>query len=174
MPNGGRPSRRRWTTTHSMSTSISTQRTVSTVAYLPRGVWAHQKDINNLLPFEWCVIIPQCVVIVVTEKPTQKLGSPDRTGSTQEEIFALKKKLEVLTSVPKNKYPYPVTASQEVGWDNAEVSATPHFRIGWLSLCVDVRSASSQVRVQQRPVQWDQVCQRLRDHDTQEPLYAQG
>ena len=73
------------------------------------------------------------VVIVVTEKPTQKLGSPDRAGSTKEEISALKKKLEVLTSVPKNKYPYPVTASQEVGWDNAEVSGTPHVRIGWLS-----------------------------------------
>ena len=31
---------------------------------------------------------------------------------------ALEKKLEVLTSVPKKKYPYPMTSSQEIGWDN--------------------------------------------------------
>ena len=35
---------------------------------------------------------------------------------------ALKKKLEVLTSVPKKKYPFPVTSSQEVGWDIDDVS----------------------------------------------------
>ena len=31
---------------------------------------------------------------------------------------ALKKKLEVLTTVPKKKYPYPMTSAQEIGWDN--------------------------------------------------------
>ena len=31
---------------------------------------------------------------------------------------ALKKKLEVLTNIPKKKYPYPMTAAQEVGWDS--------------------------------------------------------
>ncbi len=67
------------------------------------------------------------LVIVITEKPTQKLGSVDGAGSTQEEIFELKKKLEVLTTVPKNKYPYPVTSAQEVGWDNAEVSICKHM-----------------------------------------------
>ena len=30
---------------------------------------------------------------------------------------ALKKKLEVLTTVPKKKYPYPMTAAQEIGWE---------------------------------------------------------
>ena len=33
---------------------------------------------------------------------------------------ALKKKLEVLTTVPKKKYPYPMTAAQEVGWNMDE------------------------------------------------------
>jgi len=31
---------------------------------------------------------------------------------------ALKKKLEVLTNIPKKKYPYPMTAAQEVGWES--------------------------------------------------------
>ena len=31
---------------------------------------------------------------------------------------ALKKKLEVLNTIPKKKYPYPMTAAQEVGWEN--------------------------------------------------------
>jgi FAM183A and FAM183B related len=42
-------------------------------------------------------------------------------SSTHEEIYSLKKKLEVLTSIPKKKYPFPVTAAQEVGWDNDEL-----------------------------------------------------
>ena len=32
--------------------------------------------------------------------------------------MALTKKLEVLTTIPKKKYPYPMTAAQELGWDN--------------------------------------------------------
>ena len=31
---------------------------------------------------------------------------------------ALAKKLEVLTTIPKKKYPYPMTAAQEIGWEN--------------------------------------------------------
>jgi hypothetical protein len=42
-------------------------------------------------------------------------------ASTQQDVDALKKKLETLTSVPKKKYPYPVTSAQDVGWDNDEV-----------------------------------------------------
>jgi len=33
----------------------------------------------------------------------------------------LKKKLAVLTTIPKKKYPYPMTAAQEVGWDIDEM-----------------------------------------------------
>ena len=31
--------------------------------------------------------------------------------------------LEVLTSIPKKKYPYPMTTSQELGWDTEKPSA---------------------------------------------------
>ena len=31
---------------------------------------------------------------------------------------ALKKKLEVLTNIPKKKYPYAMTAAYEIGWDS--------------------------------------------------------
>jgi len=34
----------------------------------------------------------------------------------------LKTKLNTLTSVPKKKYPFPVTSNQEIGWDNDDVS----------------------------------------------------
>jgi len=34
----------------------------------------------------------------------------------------LKTKLDTLTSVPKKKYPFPMTANQEIGWENDDVS----------------------------------------------------
>lgn len=58
------------------------------------------------------------LVIIITDKP--QLRKRDMS-STHEEIFSLKKKLEILTTVPKKKYPFPVTAAQEVGWDNEEL-----------------------------------------------------
>ena len=42
-------------------------------------------------------------------------------GTTLADQEALKKKLDTLTLIPKKKYPYPMTSSQEVGWDNDEV-----------------------------------------------------
>ena len=42
----------------------------------------------------------------------------DPREENKEDVAALSKKLEVLTSVPKKKYPYPMTSSQEIGWDN--------------------------------------------------------
>ena len=42
-------------------------------------------------------------------------------SSTHDEINFLKTKLEILTSIPKKKYPFPVTAAQEIGWDNDEL-----------------------------------------------------
>ena len=33
-------------------------------------------------------------------------------------MMQVTKKLEVLTSIPTKKYPYAMTASQEIGWDN--------------------------------------------------------
>ena len=58
-------------------------------------------------------------LLVITDKPTSinKLGGAENEES-KESMMALTKKLEVLTTVPKKKYPYPMTASQEIGWDN--------------------------------------------------------
>ena len=36
-------------------------------------------------------------------------------------MFDLKKKLNTLTAVPKKKYPFPMTAAQEIGWDLDDV-----------------------------------------------------
>ena len=41
----------------------------------------------------------------------------DPTDNGDEDAKVLKSKLEVLTSIPKKKYPYPMTTSQELGWD---------------------------------------------------------
>ena len=61
--------------------------------------------------------------MVLSEKPTQNRAtfgaSPSETGKEMEE---LKTKLDTLTSVPKKKYPFPMTANQEIGWDNDDVS----------------------------------------------------
>ena len=61
-------------------------------------------------------------LLVITDKPTSinKLNSnPNlKKEENKESMDALKKKLEVLTTIPKKKYPYPMTAAQEVGWDD--------------------------------------------------------
>jgi hypothetical protein len=55
--------------------------------------------------------------MVITEKPTQaskiKQDGSEQTKSAEsaEDMEALKKKLEVLTNIPKKKYPYPMTAA---------------------------------------------------------------
>ena len=58
-------------------------------------------------------------LLVITDKPTStnKLGATTTSSNNKESMDALSKKLEVLTTVPKNKYPYPMTAAQEIGWD---------------------------------------------------------
>ena len=61
------------------------------------------------------------LVVLITDKimaPRQNYGM----GTTLADQEALKKKLDTLTLIPKKKYPYPMTSSQEVGWDNDEVS----------------------------------------------------
>ena len=40
---------------------------------------------------------------------------------TEKEMEEMKTKLDTLTSVPKKKYPFPMTSNQEIGWDNDEV-----------------------------------------------------
>ena len=60
---------------------------------------------------------------VITEKPTnlnrlnimaKELKEPvDQDGDMQ----TLKTKLQTLTNIPKKKYPFPMTAAQEVGWE---------------------------------------------------------
>ena len=55
-------------------------------------------------------------LLVISDKPTNmaKLSGKEEN---KESMLALTKKLEVLTTIPKKKYPYPMTASQEIGWD---------------------------------------------------------
>ena len=59
-------------------------------------------------------------LIVVSDKVTSqnKLNQKEENKGDSEQMATLAKKLEVLTSVPKKKYPYPMTSSQEIGWDN--------------------------------------------------------
>ena len=54
---------------------------------------------------------------VVPNKPTDRPKHLKEESKTEEGDDTLKKKLEVLGAVPKKKYPYPMTAAQEVGWD---------------------------------------------------------
>jgi hypothetical protein len=60
-------------------------------------------------------------LVLITDKPMASKHQLGGAGSTHEDLEALKKKLEVLTSVPKKKYPYAITSAQEVGWDNDEM-----------------------------------------------------
>ena len=58
-------------------------------------------------------------LIVITDKPTHpKKFDQEVKEANKESMMALTKKLEVLTTIPKKKYPYPMTAAQEIGWDN--------------------------------------------------------
>jgi hypothetical protein len=52
-------------------------------------------------------------LLVITDKPTSinKMGAGTNKEENKESMDALKKKLEVLTTVPKKKYPYPMTAA---------------------------------------------------------------
>ena len=56
---------------------------------------------------------------MISDKPTSinKLNAAEKEEN-KESMNALTKKLEVLTTIPKKKYPYPMTAAQEIGWDN--------------------------------------------------------
>ena len=58
-------------------------------------------------------------LLVITDKPTStnKFGANNTTSQDEENMNVLKKKLEVLTTIPKAKYPYPITSAQEIGWD---------------------------------------------------------
>ena len=63
-------------------------------------------------------------LLVITEKPTNQNKLDQNAGPKEENKEAMKtleKKLEVLTTIPKKKYPYPMTAAQEVGWDVDEM-----------------------------------------------------
>ena len=57
-------------------------------------------------------------LLVITDKPTAANRCNAGMEENKESMMALTKKLEVLTTVPKKKYPYPMTSSQEIGWDN--------------------------------------------------------
>ena len=69
-----------------------------------------------------------CSVVVLSEKPMaskQTYGfAPEETEKDMEE---LKKKLDTLSAVPKKKYPFPLTANQEIGWDHEVVIYRSNF-----------------------------------------------
>jgi hypothetical protein len=82
-------------------------------------------------------------VIVITEKP--QLRKRDMS-STHDEINFLKTKLEILTSIPKKKYPFPVTAAQEVGWDNDELFEAHRPKYAYnRGMCNEVKYANDYV-----------------------------
>jgi len=58
-------------------------------------------------------------LLVISDKPTS-MNKLNQNGKEEnkESMMALTKKLEVLTTIPKNKYPYPMTSAQEIGWEN--------------------------------------------------------
>ena len=57
-------------------------------------------------------------LIVITDKPTTEHKQMEQTAEAKDAMMQVTKKLEVLTTVPTKKYPYAMTASQEIGWDN--------------------------------------------------------
>ena len=52
-------------------------------------------------------------LIAITDKPTRKFDMGD--GSNKDEV--LQEKLSTLSKMPKQKFSYPMTAAQEIGWD---------------------------------------------------------
>ena len=56
--------------------------------------------------------------MAVTQKPTQafKMSSKEDKKSS-EELEMLRTKLGETAKVPKKKFNYPMTSSQEIGWD---------------------------------------------------------
>lgn len=62
-------------------------------------------------------------VVLLTEKPMQtKSNFGADPSETEKEMGELKKKLDTLTAIPKKKYAFPMTANQEIGWENDTVS----------------------------------------------------
>ena len=59
-------------------------------------------------------------LVILSEKPNQAKASALNPEEQEKEMEELKTKLNTLTAVPKKKYPYPLTANQEVGWDHQE------------------------------------------------------
>ena len=57
-------------------------------------------------------------LIVISDKPTTVNKAQEETEESKTAMAAVSKKLEVLTTIPTKKYPYAMTAAQEVGWDN--------------------------------------------------------
>ena len=45
----------------------------------------------------------------------------------EDKDFELTAKLNTISAVPKTKYPIPMTASQEIGWDIEEIKTKPHW-----------------------------------------------
>ena len=87
------------------------------------------------------------LVVAITEKPTTvKQVSKQDALTTEEELKVLKAKLDSLAQKPKQKFAYPVTSAQELGWDmdtEFEVNR-PKYKYN-KALCAETSYANSYV-----------------------------
>ena len=87
------------------------------------------------------------LVVAITEKPTTvKKVSANDAATTEEELKVLKAKLDSLAQKPKQKFAYPVTSAQELGWDmDTEFSVyKPKYQFN-KALCSETAYANSYV-----------------------------
>ena len=87
------------------------------------------------------------LVVAITEKPTTvKQVSANDAATTEEELKVLKAKLDSLAQKPKQKFAYPVTSAQELGWDmDTEFDVNrPKYKFN-KALCAETSYANSYV-----------------------------
>ena len=66
-------------------------------------------------------------LVIISEKPNNLKYNYSKSAEEKKEDLKddeLTSKLNNISAVPKTKYPVPMTASQEIGWDLGEISST--------------------------------------------------
>ena len=59
-------------------------------------------------------------LIILSDKPTNKVQSNLNPEDAEKEMEELKTKLSTIAAFPKQKYNFPMTQNQEIGWMNDE------------------------------------------------------
>ena len=69
-------------------------------------------------------------LIILSDKPMANNSSSFTMNpeDTEKEMFEMKAKLSTLAAVPKQKYNFPQTANQEIGWLNDDEDSFNKFR----------------------------------------------